>query len=59
MSEQEKIDQRKILNDALEESFRKMLEIKKKLGLSIVASDGKGNPIVIPAEEAEKMIYGD
>ncbi len=32
MSEQDKLNQREILNKALKESFRKMLELKKKLG---------------------------
>lgn len=59
MSEQDKINQRNILNDALKESFRKMLEIKKKLGQPIVTTDGHGNPIVITAEEAEKRVYND
>lgn len=57
MSEKDKINQRKILNDALIESFRKMLELKKKLGQPIVTSDGKGNPVVITAEEAENIVY--
>ena len=30
MSEQDKLNQREILNKALKESFRKMLELKKK-----------------------------
>ena len=32
MSEQDKLNQLEILNKALKESFRKMLELKKKLG---------------------------
>lgn len=59
MSEKDKINQRNILNEALEASFRKMLELKKKLGQPIVTSDGKGNPIVISAEEAEKIVCND
>ena len=57
MSEKEKIDQRNILNDALRESFRKMLEFKKKMGHPIVTTDGKGNPLVLSAEDAEKRVF--
>ncbi len=56
MSEEDKLNQREILSKALEESFRKMLELKKKLGQPIVTCDSEGNPIVISAEEAEKLI---
>ena len=59
MSEINNLERRKILNDALKVSFRKMLEMKKKLGQPIVTSDGNGNPIVITAEEAEKRIGND
>ncbi|ROT02636.1 hypothetical protein [Lepagella muris] len=56
MSEQDKLNQREILNKALKESFRKMLELKKKLGQSVVTTDGNGNPVIITAEEAEKLV---
>ncbi|MDE7495533.1 MAG: hypothetical protein K2M67_01660 [Muribaculaceae bacterium] len=56
MSEKDRLNQRKIFNEALKESFNKMLELKKKLGQSIVTSDKNGNPIVISAEEAEELI---
>lgn len=59
MSEKDKLNQRNILNEALKESFRKMLELKKKLGQPIVTSDNEGNPIVISAEEAEKIVCND
>ncbi len=58
MTKEEMIKQRELLNKALKESFRKMLDLKKKLGQPIVTSDGKGNTIVISAEEAEKLAYG-
>lgn len=59
MSEKDKLNQRNILNEALKESFRKMLELKKKLGQPIVTSDSEGNPIVISAEEVEKIVCND
>lgn len=59
MTDKEKLDQRNILDKALKESFKKMLELKKKLGQPIVTSDSDGNPMVISAEEAEKMICND
>lgn len=59
MSDKDKIEQRNKLNEALKESFKKMLELKKKLGQPIVTSDNNGNPVIITAEEAEKLEYGD
>ncbi len=59
MSDKDILNQRNILNEALKESFRKMIELKKKLGQPIVTSDSEGNPIVISAEEAEKIVYND
>lgn len=59
MSETDKLNQREALNEALRASFRKMLELKKKMGQPIVTTDGNGNPIVITAEEAEKLICDD
>ena len=59
MSDEDILNQRNILNEALKESFRKMIELKKKLGQPIVTSDSEGNPIVISAEEAEKIVYND
>lgn len=59
MSDKDRLKQRNILDQALRESFNKMLELKKKLGQPIVTSDAYGNPIVISAEEAEKIISND
>ncbi len=59
MSEKEMLEQRHILNVALKESFRKMLELKKKLGQPLVTSDADGNPVILSAEEAEKLIDND
>lgn len=59
MTDKDKLEQRNILEKALKESFKKMLELKKKLGQAIVTSDSDGNPMVISAEEAEKMICND
>lgn len=56
MSGKDKLKQRNILDKALRDSFKKMLELKKKLGQPIVTSDKEGNPVVISAEEAEKII---
>ena len=53
MSEKEIIEHRNLLDRALKESFFKMLELKRKLGLPIVTSDISGKAIVISAEEAE------
>ncbi|MDE6264524.1 MAG: hypothetical protein K2M11_05190 [Paramuribaculum sp.] len=59
MSEEERLELRNRLNEGLKESFRKMLELKKKLGQSLVICDKDGNPITITAEEAERLAYGD
>lgn len=59
MSDQDKINQRNILNEALKASFKKMLDIKKKLGQPIVTADRNGNPIDLSAEEAEKIVCND
>ncbi len=56
MSDKDMINQRNILNEAMKESFRKMLEIKKRMDQPIVTSDCDGNPIVLTAEEAEKLL---
>ncbi|MEZ3551002.1 MAG: hypothetical protein K1W02_09795 [Muribaculaceae bacterium] len=56
MSDKDMINQRNILNEALKESFRKMIEIKKRMDLPIVTSDCDANPIVLTAEEAEKLL---
>ncbi|MDE6278421.1 MAG: hypothetical protein K2M05_00455 [Paramuribaculum sp.] len=59
MSDKDKLAQRNILDKALKESFKKMLDLKKKLGQPIVTSDKNGNPIVISAEEAEKLVCNE
>lgn len=59
MSDKEKLTQRQILNEALQASFKKMLDLKKKLGHPVVTVDGNGNPIVITPEEAEALVYGN
>ncbi len=55
MSEQEIIERQNFLNKALKESFQKMIELKKKLGLPVVTTDQDGKTIVISAEEADRM----
>lgn len=52
MSEQERLNIRNKLNQALKESYEKMLCLKMKLGESVVITDSMGNPITISAEEA-------
>lgn len=59
MSEKDKINQRDILNKALKESFRKMLDVKKKMGHPVVTSDSNGNPVILTAEEAQKLVDND
>ena len=56
MSEKDKTDQRNMLNEALKDSFRKMLDLKKRLGQPIVTVGSEGNPVIISAAEAEMMI---
>ena len=56
MSDKDMINQRNILNEALKESFRNMIEIKKRMDLPILTSDCDANPIVLTAEEAEKLL---
>ncbi len=53
MSEQEQIALSEKLNKALKESYYKMLDLKKKLGHSVIITDKNGNPIEVSAEEAE------
>lgn len=52
MSEQESLDIRERLNQALEESYEKMLCSKVVLGESIVTVDAQGEPVEMSAEEA-------
>ncbi len=53
MSEQEKIDFREKLDKALKDSYFKMLDLKKKLGQTVIIADTNGKPIEVTAEEAE------
>ena len=50
MSEKEIIGLRDKLNKALKESYYKMLDLKKKLGQTVIISDGHGNPLEITHE---------
>lgn len=55
MSENEKIELSDKLNKALKESYYKMIDIKKKLGQTVIISDKNGRPIEVSAEEAERI----
>ena len=55
MSEKEKIEFREKLDKALKESFFKMIDLKKKLGQTVIISDKNGHPIEVSAEEAERL----
>lgn len=55
MSENEKIDLSDKLNKALKESYYKMIDLKKKLGQTVIISDKNGKPIEVSAEEAERI----
>ena len=55
MSENEKIELSEKLNTALKESYHKMIDLKKKLGQTVIISDKNGHPIEVSAEEAERL----
>ena len=55
MSKEEQLEMREILNKALKESYYKMLDLKKKLGQTVIISDGHGNPLEVTPEEAEML----
>ena len=55
MSEKEIIELNDKLNQALKESYYKMLDLKKKLGQTVIISDGHGNPLEVTPEEAEML----
>ncbi|MDE6017483.1 MAG: hypothetical protein K2G85_01570 [Muribaculaceae bacterium] len=57
MSEKEKIDFREKLDKALKESFFKMIDLKKKLGQTVIIADENGKPIEVSAEEAERIAH--
>ena len=49
MSEKEKIEFREKLDKALKESFFKMIDLKKKLGQTVIITDNNGRPIEVSA----------
>ncbi len=53
MSEQEQIAFSEKLNKALKESYYKMIDLKKKLGQTVIIADKNGQPMEVTAEEAE------
>lgn len=55
MSEKEINERSLVLEEALKDSFYKMLELKKKLGQTIITSNGHGQPIEVSAVEAERL----
>ena len=55
MSEKEIIELSDKFNKALKESYYKMLDLKKKLGQTVIISDGHGNPLEVTPEEAEML----
>ncbi len=55
MSEQEKIELSDKLNKALKDSYYKMLDLKKKLGQTVIIADENGMPLEVTAEEAERL----
>ena len=55
MSETEKIELSDKLNKALKESYHKMIDLKKKLGQTVIITDKNGSPIEVSAEEAERI----
>ncbi|MDE6548520.1 MAG: hypothetical protein K2L22_05945 [Muribaculaceae bacterium] len=55
MSEKEKIELNDKLNKALKDSYHKMIDLKKKLGQTVIIADGNGQPIEVSAEEAERI----
>ena len=64
MSEKEKIELNDKLTKALKESYHKMIDLKKKLGQTVIIADKNGMPIEVSAEEAEiiaraQLSYGN
>ena len=55
MSETEKIELSDKLNKALKDSYHKMIDLKKKLGQTVIITDKNGRPIEVSAEEAERI----
>lgn len=52
MTEQEHLKIREVLNQALEESYKKMLRTKAALGQSIVTVNAQGELLEMPAKDA-------
>lgn len=57
MSEKEKIELNDKLNKALKDSYHKMIDLKKKLGQTVIIADKNGQPIEVSAEEAERIAH--
>ena len=57
MSENEKIELSEILNKALKESYHKMIDLKKKLGKTVIIADKNGMPLEVSPEEAERIAH--
>ena len=55
MSKEEQLEMREILKVALKESYHKMIDLKKKLGQTVIITDENGCPIEVSAEEAEML----
>lgn len=49
---QDRIERTERLNQALKESFEKMLQTKLRLGHSVVTVDADGRPITLTPDEA-------
>ncbi|MDE6522748.1 MAG: hypothetical protein K2L17_08030 [Muribaculaceae bacterium] len=57
MSKEEQLEMREILNKALKDSYHKMIDLKKKLGQTVIIADKNGMPIEVSAEEAERIAH--
>ena len=55
MSKEEQLEMREILNKALKESYHKMIDLKKKLGQTVIIADKNGMPLEVSPEEAERI----
>lgn len=55
MSKEEQLEMREILNKALKESYKKMIDLKKKLGQTVIITDNNGRPVEVSAEEAGRI----
>lgn len=59
MSENERIEFNEKLNKALKDSYHKMIDLKKKLGQTVIISDKNGQPLEVSAEEAERLAQSE